>query len=1113
MLVNYKILENLCKDAGERRVQKARAYKACGRVEITNVEYQDSRNFNISSIVVGSEPYKTYVSIREGEVEDITCNCEDYYNHYGVCKHTLASMMKFSEEEDNIKAEKENPVNRTNNYRSFKQLVNTFYNEEIEEIDKEEEITIKNKGAIKLEAKIIYDKFSGDMKVEFKIGNKKMYKIKDLSEFYTRMLEKEFYRYGEKLQFVHTRDMFEEESKPLLDFILQYAEIIKYANSNSNSNYRYYGKALSDTSIILGNSGIDDLFDVLKGKKVVLQKDYKTEEIELTEQQPKIEFRLKKKNHEQYIILPNIEIFDVTVIKGRKYKYILDKNKLYRCTKDFENTNLRLLELFRQNYMTEVLLGKEELTQLFSIIIPKVKEAIIIENMTEEEMKKYKPKELQVKVYLDFDNNDFLTAQVKFVYGENEFNPLDEKLKLDFPRNIIQETKTLNVFRKTGFMFDAKNLCFIQPENDKIYEFLTEDINYYMQKFEVLATEKFKTKQIRQPKIGNLGVKVENDLLAIDLKNMDINVRELEEIMGKYALKKKYHRLKDGSFIELKESEEINFLNKLVTGMDINYQELEKGEIRLPIYRSLYLDQLLKGMKETVITENGEYKEIVNAFQKDKLEKNQVPENLESILRYYQKTGFQWLKVLDGYRFGGILADDMGLGKTVQMLSVIVDYVQDTSGKEDIAFGSKAMLEKNCSRASLVVSPSSLTLNWQNEAKKFAQSLKTLVIRGTLSERKRQIEEMQHYDLVITSYDLLKRDIELYEKKDYKFRYIIADEAQYLKNSNTQNAKAIKKIKADTRYALTGTPIENSLAELWSIFDFIMPGYLFNYRTFKTRYETPIVREENQEVMAKLRMLIEPFILRRTKKEVLTELPDKTITILNNEMGEEQKKIYLNYLAQAKQELAEQIDLNGYERSQMQILAALTRLRQICCHPGLFIEDYQEGSSKLDQCMEILEEATNAGHKILLFSGYTSMFEIMEKELKQLGIEYFKLTGSTKVEERIKLVDEFNQNSSIKVFLISLKAGGTGLNLTGADMVIHYDPWWNLSTENQATDRAYRIGQKNNVQVYKLITKNSIEEKIYELQQKKAELVDNMLSTKTSFINKLSKDEIMNLFA
>ena len=434
-------------------------------------------------------------------------------------------------------------------------------------------------------------------------------------------------------------------------------------------------------------------------------------------------------------------------------------------------------------------------------------------------------------------------------------------------------------------------------------------------------------------------------------------------------------------------------------------------------------------------------------------------------------------------------------GKTIQMLSVIVDY----AGKEG-------------RKASLVVSPSSLTLNWQNEAKKFTNELKTVVIRGTLQERKKLIEEIEDYDLVITSYDLLKRDIELYKEKNYTFKYIIADEAQYLKNSNTKNAKAIKEIKAETRYALTGTPIENSLAELWSIFDFIMPGYLFTYRKFKNIYETPIVKEEDKQAMAKLKMLIEPFVLRRNKKEVLTELPEKTVTVLSNEMNEEQQNIYLTYLAKAKQEIAEKVEIDGFENSQMQILAALTRLRQICCHPSLFVEGYNEGSSKLEQCIEIIEEAINGGHKILLFSGYTSMFEIIEKELKKRSIEYFKLTGATKIDERMKMVDEFNENSNIKLFLISLKAGGTGLNLTGADMVIHYDPWWNISTENQATDRAYRIGQKNNVQVYKLITKNSIEEKIYELQEKKAKLADSMLDTKTTFINKFSREEIMKLF-
>ena len=1112
MLVNHEILEELYRDAGERRKQRAIEYQKQERVKIKNVDYEDRMNFSLSANVIGNEVYKTYISIKNGMVEDVTCTCEDYYNHYGICKHTLATVLEFINnpqyreqyvDKSSIDEEKldnnHNILNSTklepSAYRNFKQIVNSFYQEEVEGISDEED-EIKQKGTIKIEPIIYYEKFSGDIKVEFKIGNKKMYKIKNLADFYTRMLNKESYKYGQKLEFVHTRDAFTEESKPLLDFILKYAEIIKYANSNSNSNFRYYGKALNETNILVGNTGIDDLFEVLKGKEVEFNKDYSSEKIQFTEEKPKLDFILKKNKDGNFVIYPDKEIYEITILRGKSYKYIIADKKLYRCSKEFERTSLKLLELFRQNYVTEIEFGEEELTEFFSIVVPKVKDAIKIQGLTEEEIEKYKPKELIVKVYLDFDKNDYLVADVRFCYEENEFNPLNENEKINFPRNMIQETKALNVFRKTGFMLDVKNTRFILPNNDKIYEFLTEDINYYMQKFAVMVTENFKKKQIRSPKMSGLGVKVENDLLTIDLSKIDIDSRELQDIMEKYALKKKYYRLKDGSFINLEDNKEIEFLDKLKTGMGVDYKELEDGELRLPVNRTLYLNQLLKGLKGTEILKNTEYKKIVNGLNKEQIEENiEIPSNLNSVLRYYQKTGYRWLKTLDKYHFGGILADDMGLGKTIQMLSVIVDY----AGKEN-------------RKTSLVVSPSSLTLNWQNEATKFTNELKTAVIRGTLSERKRLIDEIDNYDLVITSYDLLKRDIELYKEKNYTFKYVIADEAQYLKNSNTKNAKAIKQIKAETRFALTGTPIENSLAELWSIFDFIMPGYLFTYRKFKNMYETPIVKESDEQAMQKLKMLIEPFVLRRNKKEVLTELPEKTVTVLNNEMNEEQRNLYLTYLARAKQEIADKIELNGFESSQMQILAALTRLRQICCHPSLFIENYTGGSSKLDQCVEIIEEAINGGHKILLFSGYTSMFEIIEKELKKRNINYFKLIGSTKIDERMRMVDEFNENPKVKLFLISLKAGGTGLNLTGADMVIHYDPWWNISTENQATDRAYRIGQKNNVQVYKLITKNSIEEKIYELQEKKAKLADNMLDTKTTFVSKFSREEIMRLF-
>ena len=992
--------------------------------------------------------------------------------------------------------------------KSFKKIANILYNEEIENITGEDEDN-KEKGTINIEPRIIYDKFTGNMKMEFKIGKNKMYKIKNLAEFYTNMSNKENVKYREGLQFVHTESSFSKDSLELLKFILKYAEMIKFANSNSNSNYKYFGKALNENTIIIGNSGIDEIFEILKNKEVDFYKDSKEEKVKFVEDNPKIEFSLKELKENEFVLEPNIDIYKIVLIKGRDFKYILYKNKLFKCNKDFENTVIKLIEMYRQNYLTEVTLEKKDLSQFFSVVMPRMKNSIKIKNIDEQKLEEYKPKQLEIKAFFDFDKAGNIVADVIFKYGKEEFNPLDENKKINIPRNIIDETKALNMFRRTGFMFDVKNLRFILPDDDKIFEFISEGIGQYINRFEVLVTDNFKNKQIKGLTIGNVGIKIQNDLLEVNLDDLNINIDELRNIMEKYELKKKYYRLKDGSFLNLEDSKEVEFLDKLINGMDVSYKEIQEGKVELPINRTMYLNTILKSLHSTPISKDEEYKNVVTKLDKNQLEEIDVPEELNQTLRYYQKTGFKWLKVLDTFKFGGILADDMGLGKTIQILSIILDYVKNYSIETEFIKGQESI---NTKRASLVIAPSSLTLNWQNEAKKFAEDLNVLVIRGNLSERKQLINKIQNYDMVITSYDLLKRDIELYKEKDYNFRFIIADEAQYLKNSNTQNAKAIKELKADTRYALTGTPIENSLAELWSIFDFIMPGYLYTYKKFKLLYEIPIVKEENSNALEKLRTLIEPFVLRRTKKEVLTELPEKEITVLESEMQEEQQQIYLSYLANVKEDVANIIQESGYGKNQMKVLAALTRLRQICCHPSLFIKDYKGESSKLEQCMEIVEEATNGGHKILIFSSYTSMLEILERELKEKSIKYFKLTGSTKVDERINLVDEFNTNDEIKVFLISLKAGGTGLNLTGADMVIHYDPWWNLSTENQATDRAYRIGQKNNVQVYKLITKNSIEEKIYELQRKKEMLIDNVLDTKTTFINKLSKEDLMSLF-
>ena len=854
-------------------------------------------------------------------------------------------------------------------------------------------------------------------------------------------------------------------------------------------------RTMSNEYITISNTGLDEIFEVLKNKKILFKRDAQDEEIVFEAHNPDIKFTVEQESNGDYILTPNIDVFSYDILQGSSYIYMLTKKALYRCDKTFAETILKLLSVYRENYTPQIRFKREELPSFCSLVYPKLKDEISLDKLDESIINKYVPQELYIKLYLDYDKNNYIVADIKFVYGDVEFNPLKDT-NISVARDVSKENEYLDIFVNTGFMLDKENGRLILADEEKIYNFLSEEIGLYMHKFEVLATDVFKQREIKKPKIGNIGIKLENDLLKIDLSKIDFDIEEIRSIMQKYKLKKRYHRLKDGSFLDLEENETMDFIGSLLENEDISYKQIQEGEIEIPISRGMYLDRLIQNLN-TNVEKNDEYKKMVNQISKREIEdKIELPKGLKSELRQYQVTGFKWLKILDNYKFGGILADDMGLGKTIQLLAVIQSYLEE---------------EKNPS-PSIVVCPSSLSLNWKNEIDKFAPNIKTLVIHGNAEERANQIENIEKYNLVITSYDLLKRDIEEYKEKDYKFKYIIADEAQYIKNNNTQNAKVIKEIKADTRFALTGTPIENSLSELWSIFDFIMPGYLYSYRKFKEIYEVPIVKDNDEWVLKKLKMLIEPFILRRTKQEVLTELPDKTISVLNNEMQDEQLKIYTSYMANAKREVSQELKENGFEKSQMKILALLMRLRQICCHPSLFLSNYTGESSKLNQCIEVIKDAVLSGHKILLFSSYSSMLEIIGEELKKENIKHFKLTGQTKVGDRLKLVEEFNSNNEIKVFLISLKAGGTGLNLIGADVVIHYDPWWNLSAENQATDRTYRIGQKKNVQVYKLITKDSIEERIYELQEKKAQLAKSMLSTETTFINKLSREDIMSLF-
>ena len=975
-------------------------------------------------------------------------------------------------------------------HRAFNQLLNTF----LEINNKEEELAQDGTSGIKLVPIFLYNDTDKKLKVEFKIGNEQLTKINNLPDFFERMLNREKYKYNNVLEFIHEENAFEEQSRPLLKFLLKYAEIIKYAN-DVNNNYAHYGRNFNVNNVVLSNTGLDELFEILKGKTVEFETKIGERKIQFIDEPIDIKFILEKSDENTYCLTPNIDVYGYDIFYGKNYSYFLIDNKMHKCLPKVENRNLELLEVYKKNYTQSIIFNENNLRNFFAIVVPKIKDNFEIKNIDKEQIEKYMPKDLYVKIYLDYNEKGYIIADVKFCYGNVEFNPI-KNVNLEITRNAIQENEVLDTFVQTGFMLDSANARLVLANDEKIYNFLSKEIEDYMKKFEVLVAENFKKKDIKKIKIKSIGVKIENNLLDINLEDFKFNIYEIKDIINKYKLRKKFYRLKDGTYISLEKNSSLDFLENLTDNIEIEDENVEENSIKLPIYRALYLEKIFKNLPNTNIQKNEYYKNMISQIEDRQIDlSTKIPPKLNAELRTYQKIGYKWLRTLEQYKMGGILADDMGLGKTIQLLAVILSYVQKNKGNV---------------KPSIIICPSSLALNWYNEIQKFTPTLKALVISDDYLERKRKIEEICKYQVIITSYDSLKRDIDLYE--NYCFKYVVADEAQYIKNNNTKNSKAIKTINAETKFALTGTPIENSLSELWSIFDFIMPGYLYKYKKFKELYETPIIKEQNEDVMNKLKKQIEPFVLRRTKGEVLTELPDKTVTILNNEMSEEQYNIYMSYMAQARKEIMSQIDINGFEKSQIKILSLLMRLRQICCHPKLFLREYEGESSKLNQCIEIIQDAVLGGHKILLFSSYTSMFEIIEEKLKNIGVKYLKLTGQTKVGERIELVDKFNTDENIKVFLISLKAGGTGLNLTGADMVIHYDPWWNLSAENQATDRTYRIGQKRNVQVYKLITKNSIEEKIYELQQKKAKLIDNMLSTDATFINKLSKDDILALF-
>lgn len=787
------------------------------------------------------------------------------------------------------------------------------------------------------------------------------------------------------------------------------------------------------------------------------------------------EFKTSKKNiklvlnlleHEDCFEL-NTELDDSFLI-GNKHLYMVNHKEIVQYTMDPDGFLASLAYNLQQN--DGWLIKKSEFKAFYLQCMQPYMEYIKLE--TNVDVEKYTTLIENIRVYSDLENANMV---VWGTYLENN------QKKSFFTNTNSNQIASVEAIIQHYAVKIEDNKAIFKGRSDALYNFLDYGIPLIQKQADVYVSEELK--RLKNRRSMNLSVKVyvQNDLLKMELDS-NVNVDELSHILNAYRKKKKFYQLKNGEMIDL-ENTGLEQLDELASTMNLTTKDFKKETIEKPAYQAFHLMDV---NPEFDVRNDVTVTEYTNRLMNIKKQPIQLKDEYKSLLRMYQQQGIQWLYDLKNMNLNGILADDMGLGKTLQVLVFYEQYVS----KE---------------KPSLIVCPSSLMYNWMSEIEKFKIDVDAVCVTGTQDVRKDIIKE--NHELYITTYDYLRRDVELYMSME--FEYIVLDEAQFIKNPKTKNAQSVKSLKSKHRLALTGTPIENGLSELWSIFDFLLPGYLYSLNYFTKNFEKPIQMGDDKR-QAQLQKLVSPFILRRTKKQVLKDLPDKVEKDLWLNLSPEEKQLYLANLAQVNEQLQQQLELEKVDS--ILILAMMTRLRQICCEPRMLYENYTGESTKFKMCLDLIETLKENDKKVLLFSSFTSIFDSFIEEFDRRSIKYHMITGAVDKKKRKEEVDAFQRDDS-NVFLISLKAGGTGLNLTKAQAVIHFDPWWNVSAQNQATDRAYRIGQTKNVLVYQLLMKNTIEEKIYEMQKRKKAMSDLFVENSKGGISTLSKEELKDLFS
>ena len=891
--------------------------------------------------------------------------------------------------------------------------------------------------------------------LRFKVGRERFYFIKNIDHFIENINDRSYESYGKSFAWNHHMEDLDEPSQLIYDYLV-------LASKQGATDYYY-----TQQNLINLNGTLWDAFVKLMQQ---LPEGYSNIRYQTGHERPSI----KVEADEYDFILKDETHYAFSYGFGKNNIYDKEANILYDTVLDQGGIAIKLLEELQQNDR-RLYIAHEHMPDFYQYVIAPIKDYI---NFNDFDFSAFAKAEDKIVMYGDIDEDEVAYFNMLGVYGEEKIN-LITKPETPHSPHVDMIKGFLDSFNPD---VDDKYYYF-DTNHEETMDFLNKGIPFLASYADIYVSDALKKVGTKNKFNVSVGISVQNDLLSIDVDSIDIPKEELAAVLASYKKKKKYHKLKSGEMLYI-ESDELGELSEMMDRYHLATKDLKDGHIDMNLNRAFALEQDAEKMSHVTVKRSEAFEDVLNRLKDYKSHQYPLSAHYQKILRDYQKDGYQWLATMSDLHFGGILADDMGLGKTLQMVT---------------------LLENTKNNFSIIVTPSSLVLNWLDEFQKFSESISAVAVMGSASERKAIIKNAHHYNSLITSYDYMRRDVDLY--KDYNFDFIILDEAQYIKNQKTKNAISVKKLKGIHRFALTGTPIENSLAELWSIFDFLNKDYLFNYTYFKKTYESPIVREHDEKKQAELKNLISPFVLRRTKSQVLKELPEKVEKTISIEFSSDEHKLYLAHLAAANKQLR---SLDG-KKDRIQILAMLTKLRQICCEPRMAFDNVKHISSKMQACLDIIENYKENGKKIIVFSSFKSALELIAQELDASQTKYHMLTGATNKLKRKEYVDAFQSDDST-VFLISLKAGGTGLNLTAAEGVIHFDPWWNMSAQSQATDRAHRIGQKNTVFVYKLIMADSIEEKIQKLQEAKKDLADTFVEGNDGRITSMTTEEIMDLF-